>query len=336
MIGCGYWGPKLIRNFSMLEQFIVGAASDLDQGRLDLVSRQFEIGYTTTRPADIFEDPSIDAVVIATPISTHAELAAAALDAGKHVLLEKPMAHSVEQCDLLIEKAKAGGKILMVDHTFLYTGAVRKMHDLVCAGELGDIYYFDSVRVNLGLFQHDYNVVWDLAPHDLSIMLHLIDEAPVEVSAVGASPVSVGPKELESIAYITVRFASGIIAHIHVNWLAPVKVRSTLLGGSRQMIIYDDTEADTKIKVYDRGVDLEPVTEKEQIYNRLVQYRSGDMFAPKLERIEALRAECIHFAECIRTGTRPLTDGEAGREVVRVIAAADASLRAGGKPVRLD
>tara|TARA_R110002096_G_scaffold436038_3_gene665870 strand:- start:13714 stop:14676 length:963 start_codon:yes stop_codon:yes gene_type:complete len=320
----------------MLEQFIVGAASDLDQGRLDLVSRQFEIGYTTTRPADIFEDPSIDAVVIATPISTHAELAAAALDAGKHVLLEKPMAHSVEQCDLLIEKAKAGGKILMVDHTFLYTGAVRKMHDLVCAGELGDIYYFDSVRVNLGLFQHDYNVVWDLAPHDLSIMLHLIDEAPVEVSAVGASPVSVGPKELESIAYITVRFASGIIAHIHVNWLAPVKVRSTLLGGSRQMIIYDDTEADTKIKVYDRGVDLEPVTEKEQIYNRLVQYRSGDMFAPKLERIEALRAECIHFAECIRTGTRPLTDGEAGREVVRVIAAADASLRAGGKPVRLD
>ena len=255
IVGCGYWGPNLIRNFSSLQEWVVAGVADLDPARLEVISRRFRVGRTTTDARDLFDDPSIEAIAIATPISTHVELAGRALDAGKHVLIEKPMAHSVVDCDLLIDKAKAAGRVLLVDHTFLYTAAVRKMRELIGRGDLGKVYYFDSVRVNLGLFQHDYNVVWDLAPHDLSIMLHLVPDRPTQVVAVGASPIDLGRK-LESVAYITVRFASGIIGHVHVNWLAPVKVRQTLIGGSKRMIVYDDMEPDTKVKVYDSGVNV--------------------------------------------------------------------------------
>ena len=336
IIGCGYWGPNLVRNFSAIEEFEVAGVADLDPQRLDYISKHYQVPVLTSNVDDLLGDPTVEAVAIATPISTHAPLAEAALDAGKHVLIEKPMAHSVAACDMLIEKAAARGLTLMVDHTFLYTGAVRKIRQLIDDGKIGDIYYFDSVRVNLGLFQHDYNVVWDLAPHDLSIMQYLIDARPVQVSAVGASPIALDEKRLESMAYITVRFDSGILGHIHVNWLAPVKVRMTLLGGSKTMVVYDDTEPDTKIKLYDKGVDV-PAHDarREDIYKTLVQYRTGDMLAPNLDGPEALRVECVHFADCIRAGTHPITSGEAGREVVRLIAAADESMRAGGRPVDL-
>lgn len=331
MIGCGYWGPNLIRNFSLLEQFELAGVADLKPDRLEHVARQHHVGRTTTDAVELIEDDSVEAVAIATPISTHAELARRALEAGKHVFLEKPMAHSVAECDALNALAEERGLVLMVDHTFLYTGAVEKMRELIGGGSLGDLYYFDSVRVNLGLFQHDYNVIWDLAPHDLSIMLHLLGEEPTEVLAVGSAPVDPARRSLESIAYVTVRFGSGLIGHVHVNWLAPVKIRLTLLGGSKRMVVWDDLEPDTKVKVYDRGVDT--LDDAESIYRALVQYRTGDMHAPKLDKTEALRRECEHFHACVRHGETPRSDGRLGRDVVSILEAAQESLERGGRPV---
>ncbi|WP_428261291.1 Gfo/Idh/MocA family protein [Haliangium sp.] len=331
LIGCGYWGPKLARNFSVLEEFTLAGAADIDERRLDSVRKHYPVDRVTTDVDALLDADDIDAVAIATPVSTHAELALRALAAGKHVLIEKPMAHDVDACERMIAAAEDAKRVLLVDHTFLYTGAVRKIREIIDSGSLGDVYYFDSVRVNLGLFQHDCNVIWDLAPHDLSIMLHLIDDRPVRVSALGASPIDMG-KNIESIAYITVVFAGGIIGHVHVNWLAPVKVRKTLIGGSRQMIIYDDIEPDTKVQVYDRGVDVTA----DRIHDILVQYRTGDMYGPRLDRTEALRRECVHFADCIRGTATPLTSGRDGLAVVRVLEAAVHSMQAGGAPVDLD
>lgn len=333
VIGCGYWGPNLIRNFSLLQEFELAGAADLDEGRLKFVSRQFPIERLTTNAADLINDPSIEAVAIATPISTHAELATTALAAGKHVLLEKPMAHSVAECDALIALAEQERRVLLVDHTFVYTGVVEKIRELIDLGDLGRLYYFDSVRVNLGLFQHDYNVIWDLAPHDLSILLYLIDERPTHVIAVGATPVDPNARSLESIAYLILRFDSGFVAHIHVNWLAPVKIRTTLIGGSKKMVLWDDVEPDTKLKLYDRGVEREP--SPESIYKTLVQYRTGDMFAPKLEKTEALRKECVDFFRCIREGARPRSGGEIGRAVVALLEAAQRALREPGRAVEV-
>jgi len=330
VIGCGYWGPNLVRNFTLLNEFDLVAAVDLKEDRLEYVQRQFRVPRVTTDERAILDDPEIEAVAIATPISTHAQLARSALEAGKHVLLEKPMAHSVEECDHLTDLARRHERVLLVDHTFLYTGAVEKIREVVTSGELGKIFYFDSVRVNLGLFQHDYNVVWDLAPHDLSILLYLLDELPSEVQAVGAAPVESGERPLESIAYLSLRFPSGIIGHVHVNWLAPVKIRLTLLGGSRKMVVWDDLEPDTKVKLYDRGVETH--TSAESIYRTLVQYRTGDMYAPRLDKTEALKKECIHFFHCIRNGSPPRSDGSLGRNVVAVLEAAQRSLDAGGRP----
>lgn len=330
VLGCGYWGPNFVRNFSLLNEYELAGVADLKPERLEYISRQFRVGRTTTDAEELLADPEVEAVAIATPISAHAELARKALAAGKHVLLEKPMAHSVEECQELIDLAEQAGKVLLVDHTFLYTGAVERIRKLLDDGELGQIYYFDSVRVNLGLFQHDYNVLWDLAPHDLSVMLHLIDDRPTEVQAVGAAPVDTSA-HLESIAYLTVRFASGIIGHVHVNWLAPMKIRLTLIGGSRRMVVWDDVEPDTKVKLYDRGVETFP--DAESIYRTLVQYRTGDMYAPKLDKTEALKKECIHFYQAIRHGEPPRTDGRLGRDVVELLAAAQKSLESGGKPV---
>ena len=332
IVGYGYWGPMLVRNFNQLPEFEVAAVSDLRPERLELAKSQFQVERITDDVETLFNDETIEAIAIATPISTHAELAKRALAAGKHLWLEKPMAHSSEACDELLALAKAKDLVLLVDHTFLYTGAVEKMKELVTSGELGELFYFDSVRVNLGLFQHDYNVVWDLAPHDLSILLHLVDERPISVQAIGAAPSKAGSK-LESIAYVTINFASGMIAHMHLNWLAPKKIRMTLLGGSKKMLEWDDVEPDTKVKVFDSGVDVPETSEAK--YETMVQYRTGDMWAPKLDKTEALRKECLHFFDCVRKGQAPRSDGVLGRDVVVLLEAAQKSLDSGGQPVSL-
>jgi predicted dehydrogenase len=269
-------------------------------------------------------------VVIATPVRDHFELAMKALAAGKHVLVEKPIASTSAQASLLIDEAARRRLTLMVDHTFVYTGAVRRMRELTELGELGDIYYYDSVRINLGLFQPDVNVLWDLAVHDLSIMDYVLPTQPVGVSATGLAHVAGTP---ENIAYMTMFFDGQLIAHVHANWLAPVKVRRTLLGGSRRMVVFDDLEASEKVKVYDRGISLNPSAEN--IYQMLVGYRAGDMWAPQLAVAEALSVEAAHFLECIDSGRRPLTDGEAGLRVVRLLEAATESMAGQGRLVAM-
>jgi predicted dehydrogenase len=275
--------------------------------------------------------PSIDAVVIATPVFTHFDLALAALQAGKHVMVEKPMTTSSEQALRLIEEAATRKLVLMVDHTFVYTGAVRKMHDLIASNELGEIYYFDSVRVNLGLFQNDVNVIWDLAVHDLSILNYVLPSQPYAVSATGISHI---PGGTENIAYMTLFFANNLIAHVNVNWLAPVKVRRTLIGGSQRMIVYDDLEPSEKIKIYDKGITLN--NNSESMYKMLVGYRTGDMWSPKLDMTEALHTEGLHFINCIQQGERPITDGQAGLRVVRILEAATQSMKKQGQLVELN
>ncbi|CAN1209229.1 Putative oxidoreductase YdgJ [Tumidithrix helvetica PCC 7403] len=332
IIGYGYWGPNLVRNFSEIPRAQVRTVSDFKPELLAKVQARYPTIQVTTRCQDIFTDPKIDAVAIATPVSTHFDLALAALKAGKHVLVEKPMTVTTEQAMRLIDEAEKRKLVLMVDHTFVYTGAVRKMHELVSSGELGSIYYYDSVRVNLGLIQHDVNVLWDLAVHDLSIMDYVLQAKPCAVSATGVSHV---PGGMENIAYLTLFFADNSIAHIHANWLAPVKVRRTLIGGSRKMIVFDDLEPSEKVKVYDKGITLSTNAE-ESVYQMLVGYRAGDMWAPQLDMTEALRTEGVHFIRCIETGDRPITDGEAGMRVVRILEAATKSIKQQGQLVKLD
>jgi predicted dehydrogenase len=330
VIGYGYWGPNLVRNFSEVPGARVGFVADRRPERLAAAAARYPAIRVSEDPADLLADPSIDAVAIATPVATHFELAMAALQAGKHVLVEKPLTSSAEQALRLIDEAARRNLRLMVDHTFVYTGAVMKMRELVQAGELGDIYYYDSVRINLGLFQHDVNVLWDLAAHDLSIMDEVIGQTPAAVSATGLSHVQGEP---ENIAYMTMYFDGRLIAHVHANWLAPVKVRRTLLGGSRRMIVFDDLEASEKIKVYDRGISLNPSAEN--VYQMKVGYRTGDMWAPQLAVREALYTEALHFVECVEHGTTPRTDGPAGLRVVRLLESASASMAQHGRPVSL-
>jgi len=320
VIGCGYWGPNLVRNFTELPGASVGAVCDLRPERMAHLSARYPHLKVTTEARAILGDPRIDAMVIATPVSTHFDLAMQALRAGKHVLVAKPLAATLEQCEQLINEAARRRLVLMVDHTFVYTGAVRKIKELIDAGRLGELYYYDSVRVNLGLFQHDVNVLWDLAAHDLSIMDYVLPFAP---RAVAATAVAHVPGQVENLAYLTCFFADRFIAHFHVNWLAPVKIRRTMIGGAAQMIVYDDLEPSEKIKVYDRGVTT-PGSD-ESIYHLLVAYRTGDMWAPQLDLTEALHTESTHFVHCIEEGARPITDGEAGLRVVRLLAAATES-----------
>jgi predicted dehydrogenase len=278
-------------------------------------------------------DPEIDAVAIATPVSSHFRLAMQALEAGKHVLVEKPLALNSEQASILVEEAERRGLVLMVDHTFVYHGAVQRIRDLVRSGHLGRLHYFDSTRVNLGLFQRDVDVLWDLAVHDLSIMDYVLEKTPTAVAATGAAHV---PGRPVNIAYLTCFFEDSLIAHINVNWLAPVKVRRTLLGGDRQMIVYDDLEPSEKVKVYDRGITLgSGPAGPDGPYEMLVGYRTGDMWAPKVSSTEALSVETQHFVECVVEGKSPITDGRAGLRIVRILEAATASLRQGGCPVQL-
>ncbi|AFY86350.1 Gfo/Idh/MocA family protein [Chroococcidiopsis thermalis] len=330
VIGYGYWGPNLVRTFADLPGAKVVAVSDFKIERLAKVQSRYPAVKVTTDSQDLFADSNIDAIAIATPVSTHYDLALAALQAGKHVLVEKPMTVSSEQAIRLIEEAQRRNLVLMVDHTFVYTGAVRKMQELVASKAIGDVYYYDSVRVNLGLFQHDVNVIWDLAVHDLSIMDYVLQAKPTAVSATGMSHI---PGEPENIAYLTLFFDNSAIAHIHVNWLAPVKVRRTLLGGSQKMICYDDLEPSEKIKVYDKGITVNG--SPENVYQMLVGYRTGDMWSPKLDMTEALQTEALHFVDCIQQGKRPITDGEAGLRVVRILEAATQSIKQQGQLVEL-
>jgi predicted dehydrogenase len=330
VVGYGYWGPNLVRNLATTPGIRLAAVCDLDRKRLAPVQAQYPSVAVTDDYDDILRDPTIDMVAIATPVSTHFVLAMKALMAGKHVFVEKPIASSSEDAERLVEEAAKRQLVLAVDHTFVHTGAVRKIKELVDTS-LGQIYYYDSVRVNLGLFQHDVSVIWDLAVHDLSIMDHILPSVPVAVSATGMAHVAGEP---ENIAYLTLHYPNNLIAHIHVNWLAPVKVRRTLIGGSKKMIIYDDLEPSEKIKVYDKGITLGAPEQK--TYQGMVGYRSGDMWSPHLDVSEALSSELKEFARCIETGGTPIADGHAGLRVVRVLEAATLSLAQRGRPVEFD
>ncbi|HVG33499.1 MAG TPA: Gfo/Idh/MocA family oxidoreductase [Pyrinomonadaceae bacterium] len=335
VIGCGYWGPNLLRNFAENDGAQLSWMCDLDMKRLDTVGRRYPAARTTRDCAQLFADPHLDAVVIATPVATHYRFARAALEAGKHVLIEKPLTSNSSEAEALIELAERRGLTLMVDHTFIYTGAVRKVKEIVQSGELGDLLYFDSVRINLGLFQRDINVVWDLAPHDLSIMDYIIGREPEAVTATGSCHIEPG---IENIAYVMFRFPDQFIAHFHFNWLAPVKIRRTLIAGSRKMVVYDDTEPSEKLRVYDKGVTsnrIENDADKEDAYRTLVSYRTGDVWVPKLDSTEALRYVCQEFLDSIKERRPALTDGHAGLRVVRLLEAAEQSIREGGRPVNI-
>lgn len=320
----------MVRNFAETKGARVVGVADLSPDKRGLVELRYPGVRTTADPFDLIRATDIDAIVIATPVRTHFELALAAVEAGKHVLVEKPMTETVEQARRLVEAAARKGVTLMVDHTFIYTAAVRKMRDLLTSGDLGDFLYYDSTRINLGLFQHDVDVIWDLAVHDLAILDYVADARATAVSASGIAHV---PGHVENLAYLTVFLGEGRLAHINVNWLSPVKIRRTLLGGSRKMVVYDDLEPSEKIKIYDKGITL--TDNPEDISQMLVGYRTGDMLAPQLPGKEALRLEAEHFVECIASGTAPVTDGLAGLRVVEICEAATQSMKAQGRPVEI-
>jgi len=330
VIGYGYWGPNLVRNFMEAPGSTVISVCDVQSERLGLLKVRYPTVTTATDCADLLADPSIDAIVVATPVSSHFELGMAALKAGKHVLIEKPLAANSEQAMQLIDEAAKQKRVLMVDHTFVYTSAVRKIRELITSNTLGEIYYYDAVRVNLGLFQHDVNVIWDLAIHDLSIMDYVLPNKATAVSATGISHI---PGQPENVAYITLFFENPQIAHVHVNWLTPVKVRHTLIGGSEKMILYDDLEPSEKVKIYDKGITVSQ--SPEAVYEMLVSYRSGDMWAPRLDATEALQTEAQHFIDCIENSKEPETNGQAGLRLVKIVEAAEQSLRARGQLVEI-
>lgn len=329
-IGYGYWGPNLVRNFAQADGAGVVAVCDSREERLSVVNKLYPAVGTYTDVGSMLDDPAVDAVAIATPVTTHFPLAKRALLAGKHVFVEKPFTATSAEGEELIALSDERELTLMVDHTFIYTSAVRKIHELVGKGELGKLYYYDSVRVNLGLFQSDVSVMWDLAVHDLSIMDYLLDRDPVTVSATGVAHVAGQP---ENMAYLTCMFPDNLIAHFHVNWLAPVKVRQTLLCGSEKMVVFDDVDMSEKVKVYDKGVILDEA--EETVYQRHVGYRTGDMWAPRLDNVEALAIETQHFVDCIGSGETPLSDGRAGLRVVRILEAANESMAQRGLPIEI-
>jgi predicted dehydrogenase len=328
VIGYGYWGPNVVRNLASLEGSQVLAIADLDAEARNRAQRAYPNIRVTADPGEVLASTKIDAVAIVSPVWTHYELAKAALLNGKHVFVEKPFTLNSAQGEELVELSHKRNLKIMVDHTFLFTGAVRKISQLMEDGQLGKLYYYDSTRVNLGLLQHDVNVLWDLAPHDLSIMDYLIKGEPEAVVATGEKHLN----EYEDIAFMTIYFPEKVIAHINVNWLSPVKVRMTLIGGEKRMVVWNDLVADEKIRVYDRGV---KTTSQEGVYKLLVNYRSGDMWAPRLEQVEALQHEMKYFVECIETGEDPINDGRAGLRIVKMLEAATKSLAQRGGLVYL-
>jgi predicted dehydrogenase len=328
VIGYGYWGPNIVRNLATLEGAKLHSIADISAAARKRAQKAYPGVKVTSDASDVILSTEIDAVAVVTPVWTHYELAKAALQNGKHVFVEKPFTGCTAQAEELIDLARRKNLTIMVDHTFLFTAAVGKISQLVDEGTLGKLYYYDSTRVNLGLFQHDINVLWDLAPHDLSIMDYLIKTSPEAVVATGQTHLN----GYEDVAYMTLYFPENVIAHINVNWLSPVKVRTTLIGGEKRMVVWNDLEADEKVKVYDRGVD---VTNREGVYELLVNYRSGDMWSPQLEQVEALRQELSYFVECISSGQKPLNDGCAGLRVVKMLEAATESLGKRGSLVYL-
>ena len=330
VVGYGYWGPNVARSFAGQPLGGLVAISDLSEERLGVAATNHP-GVATRRDAmELIASPEVDAVAIAVPVSRHFELGMAALAAGQHVLMAKPLTASDAEAEALCAEADKRGLTLMVDHTFVYSGPVRKIRELTESGDLGSLYYYDSVRVNLGLFQGDVNVLWDLAVHDLAILDYIVPDRPVAVSATGMSHVAGG---LEDQAYLTLHFDRPFLAHVHVNWLAPVKVRRTLVGGSKKMIVYDDVEPSEKVKVYDSGVTQMPG--QAESYDTFWNYRMGDVFSPRLSREEPLRAEAAHFLDCIRKQSRPVTDGACGRRLVQILEAATISMHEAGRRVEL-
>lgn len=328
VVGYGYWGPNLVRNFAeAVETRIIGVA-DLRPHRLALAQKRYPAIQIAGDYTQLLVNPSVDAVAISTPVSTHFPLALQALQAGKHVLVEKPLAASSAEVEALIEEAERRKLVLMVDHSFVYTSAVRKISEIVRSGAVGDLLYYDSTRINLGLFQHDVDVIWDLAVHDFAIMQHLLPGKPCAVTATGVSHVS---GRMANIAYITVFYENNLIGHINVNWLSPVKVRRVIIGGSRQMVIYDDMENSEKVRIYDSGITV--TNSPDDIYKLLINYRNGDMYSPRTDTTEALAVEVHHFADCVMCGTRPITDGQAGLDVIRLLEAASLSVKDRGRLV---
>ena len=328
VIGYGYWGPNIVRNFHGQERSRVVVVCDKSPKSIKRVLQAYPDMRTTDDCKELLTATDIDVIAVVTPVWTHFELAKAALENGKHVFVEKPFTCSTAQAEELIELADRKKLKIMVDHTFLFTGAVKRIRQFMDDGTLGNLYYYDSTRVNLGLFQHDVNVIWDLAPHDLSIMDYLIKEKPEAIVATGERHLN----GVADIAFINIFYPNNIIGHINVNWLSPVKVRTTLIGGEKKMLVWNDLEADEKIKVYDKGVQM---TSGEGVYQLLVSYRSGDMWAPRVEQIEALREEAAYFVDCILNDKKPFNDGIAGLHVVKMLEAADRSLEQKGKIIQL-
>ena len=328
VVGYGYWGPNVVRNLDRLEETEVVAVCDKSAGARQKAEQAYPDVLVTDDPSELMTSPDIEAIAVVTPVWTHFELAKAALENGKHTFVEKPFTSNTAQGEELIALAAQKNLKIMVDHTFLFTGAVQKIKQLLQDGALGNLYYYDSTRVNLGLFQHDVNVIWDLAPHDLSIMDHLIQERPEAISATGQTHLN----GHEDVAFITLYFPNNVIAHINVNWLSPVKVRTTLIGGEKKMLVWNDLEVDEKIKIYDKGVNI---SSREGLYDLLVKYRSGDMWAPHLEQVEALSRELTYFVDCIAHDQTPMNDGKAGLRVVKMLEAASESVRRRGALVYL-
>ena len=331
VIGAGYWGPNLIRNFSQIPGVRVAYVCDLDPAKLAPLASQYPTFTTTRDYNDALRDPNVDAVVIATPVSTHRALALDALRAGKHVLVEKPLTANTESAREIVNCARECGRVLMVGHTFIYNPAVTKVKELIEHGALGEIYYIDSSRVNLGLHQFDINVIWDLAPHDVSMILYWLGQTPLRVSARGNSYTQ---DHIEDVAFLTLEFENKVMAHIHVSWMSPAKLRRTTIVGSKQMVVYDDLETMEKVKLYDSGVETFQLNPESRAELRRI-YRVGDVLSPRLDIIEPLRVECAHFVECIREGKIPRTDGEAGVAVVQVLEAATQSMRQDGRTIEI-
>ena len=330
VVGLGYWGPNLARNFNASSRTVLHAICDLNESRMATLAASYPKAKICRDFKEVLLDPEVDAVAIATPVRTHCELAKAALSAGKHVLVEKPMTHSVETAEELVALAKEKGLVCMVDHVFIYSPAIRKMKEILDSGQLGKVFFIDSVRINLGLFQHDVNVVWDLAPHDIAIVYYLVGRLPRSVAAFGSVHAGEG---IEDVAYVNLDFGDGLIANFHVNWLSPVKVRHILVGASRKSMMYNDLDASEPLKIYDRGVVVNGDAETRR--GVLIDYRSGDVLSPHLERQEPLRVMVDHFAECIERSARPLTSAEEGLQVVRILEAAQHSIKAQGGRITL-
>ena len=331
VIGCGYWGPNLVRNLSQQASSKVKYCCDLDDRRLAHMKNLYPQVNTTKRFQDLIEDREVAGVAIATPVSTHFPIAKACLEGGKHVLIEKPLAASIAEAEELNDIARKKGLVLFSGHTFVYNAAVEKMKELVEAGDLGEVFYFSSTRVNLGLFQEDINVIWDLAPHDISIVNYILGREPVTVSTFARSYIRPG---IEDVAFLVLQYSKGVVAHIHVSWLDPCKIRRTTLVGSKKMLVYDDTSALEKIRVYDKGVTIQPHYDTFGEFQ--LAYRFGDIIVPKINDLEPLKMECGHFIDCIRNGKSPKSDGRAGLAVVKVVERACESAKLGGAPLALE